>query len=170
VGTRRWDQFREAGSRPGGAASPRGVLPVGADESVARVGQLLEELDKKLDSGEDLRVGVEIVAVGLSEAVLDPDEPFPVADAPGDRRCLFQRPSGDGPGCGRVAPARRRGQLSAVPAARRRPSLLYVSDGSCKALQGDPRENGDSTRAGPCRVPRPPALLSSSTAWSPSAG
>jgi len=46
------------------AASPRGVQPVGAYESAARVGQVLEELDKKLDGGEDLRVGVEVVAVG----------------------------------------------------------------------------------------------------------
>ena len=43
--------------------TPRGVQPVGADESAARVGQVLEDLDKKLDGGEDLRVDVEIVVV-----------------------------------------------------------------------------------------------------------
>jgi len=55
------EEVRAAGPS---AASPRGVQPVGAEESAARVGQVLEDLDQKLDGGEDLRVGVEIVGVG----------------------------------------------------------------------------------------------------------
>jgi hypothetical protein len=47
------------------AAAARGVQAVGANESAPRVGQVLEELDEKLDGGEDLRVGVEIVGVIL---------------------------------------------------------------------------------------------------------
>jgi hypothetical protein len=55
---------RKRACRARRATSPRGVQPVGANESAVRVGQVLEDLDQKLDGGEDLRVGVEIVAVG----------------------------------------------------------------------------------------------------------
>ena len=54
-------EVRATGPR---ATSPRGVQPVGANKSAARVGQVPEDLDQKFDGGEDLRVGVEIVAVG----------------------------------------------------------------------------------------------------------
>ena len=51
---------------PKGAAAARGVQAVGADESAPRVGQVLEELDEKLDGGEGLRVGKETVGLGCA--------------------------------------------------------------------------------------------------------
>jgi len=58
---------RKRACRARGAASPRGVQPVGAYESAARVGQVLKELDEELDrreqSGVCLEEGIVIRAV-----------------------------------------------------------------------------------------------------------
>ena len=41
---------RKRACRARRATSPRGIQPVGANESAARVGQVLEDVDQKLDS------------------------------------------------------------------------------------------------------------------------
>jgi len=55
---------RKRACRARGAAGARGVQTMGAEESASRVGQVLEDLDKKLDGGEDPCVGLGVVAVG----------------------------------------------------------------------------------------------------------
>ena len=83
---------RKRACRARRATSPRGVQPVGANESAARVGQVLEDLDQKLDGGEDLHVGVEIVAAG---SVIDHGVRAPLVDEQfleRDRRCVLLAP------------------------------------------------------------------------------